>query len=55
MADALGLPAEDYESDRVSIKDLFAAGGYPCFAGSSLGDVARQISEHAQGRAGRAQ
>jgi hypothetical protein len=29
--------------------------GTPCFAGSSLGDVARQISDHEQGRAGRAE
>lgn len=27
--------------------------GTPFFAGSSLGDVARQISDHEQGRAGR--
>jgi hypothetical protein len=27
----------------------------PCFAGSSLGDVARQISDHEQQHAGRAE
>ncbi len=29
--------------------------GTQCFAGSSLGDVARQVSDHEQGRAGRAE
>jgi hypothetical protein len=29
--------------------------GTPYFAGFSLGDVARQISDHEQGRAGRAE
>jgi len=29
--------------------------GTPCFAGSRLGNVARQISDHEQGRAGRAE
>jgi hypothetical protein len=29
--------------------------GTPCFAGPSLGDVARQISDHEQRRVGRAQ
>lgn len=29
--------------------------GTPCFAGPSLGDIARQISDHEQRRAGRAE
>ena len=29
--------------------------GTPCFAGFSLGDVVRQISDHGQGRAGMAE
>lgn len=29
--------------------------GTPCFTGSSLGDVTRQISDHEQGLAGRAE
>ena len=29
--------------------------GTPCFAGSSLGDVARQVSDREQRRAGRAE
>ena len=29
--------------------------GTPCFAGSRLGDVARQVSDHEQRRAGRAE
>ena len=44
-----------YDLHSVEVVHVVVPRGTPCFAGSSLGDVARQISDHEQGRAGMAE
>lgn len=41
----------DFDLRSVEVIHIVVSRGTPCFAGSSLGDVARQISDHEQRQA----